>query len=90
MKYITPYSAKVIVNIKQQHLVKHNELHDDMQFVINAVNKIKAKSLNGRLFQQLCHENYEAFKRLLLHTEVRWLTKRNCLTYFYNVFKTII
>jgi hypothetical protein len=41
-----------------------------MQFVINAVNKIKAKSLNGRLFQQLCHENYEAFECLFYTTKL--------------------
>jgi hypothetical protein len=41
-----------------------------MRFVINAVNKIKAKSLNDRLFRQICHENYEDFERLFLHTEV--------------------
>ncbi|XP_008183405.1 protein ZBED8-like [Acyrthosiphon pisum] len=40
-----------------------------MRFVINAVNKIKAKSLNDRLFRQLCHENDEDFERLVLHTE---------------------
>lgn len=42
-----------------------------MQFVIKAVNKVKSKSLNDRLFRQLCHGNDEDFERLVLHFEVR-------------------
>lgn len=61
-----------------------------MQLVINAINKIKAKSLNDRLFRQLFHENDEDFERLLLHAEVRWLSKGNYLTHFYNLFETIL
>ncbi|KAL4148912.1 hypothetical protein QTP88_003051 [Uroleucon formosanum] len=62
-----------------------------MRFVINAVNKIKAKSLNDRLFRQLCHENDEDFeRRLVLHTGARWLSKGNCLTRFYTLFQTIL
>jgi len=48
-----------------------------MQFVINAINEIRDKSLNDRLFRQLCHENYEHFECLLFHTEVRWILKEN-------------
>nr|XP_042912055.1 SCAN domain-containing protein 3-like [Parasteatoda tepidariorum] len=35
-------------------------LHDTLQFVISGINKIKADSLNGRLFRELCRENDEA------------------------------
>ena len=34
-------------------------------YVINAVNKIKSKVLNTRLFAQLCDENDEEFQRFL-------------------------
>ena len=40
---------------------------------------IKAHSLNSRLFKHLCSKNDEEFERLLLHTEVRWLSKGICL-----------
>ncbi len=41
------------------------------------------------MFQQLCIKNDEHFKRLLLHTEVRWLSKGNCLKRFYALFDTV-
>uniref|UniRef100_UPI00358E1F13 protein FAM200C-like n=1 Tax=Myxine glutinosa TaxID=7769 RepID=UPI00358E1F13 len=73
--------------VYRQHLVAKalsTRLHTSLQTVIKAVNKIKVSSLHDRLFCQLCQENDEAFKRLLLHTEVRWLSKGDCLTCFVN------
>lgn len=32
----------------------------------------------------------EDFNRLIFHTEVRWLSKGNCLTRFYNLFDSVI
>lgn len=93
LKNAVPGIFTVHCVIHRQHLESKNlsdELFDTMWFVINDVNKIKAKSLNDRLFQQLCHENYEDFERLVLHTEVKWLSKGNCLTRFYNLFQTIL
>ena len=79
--------------IHRQHLVaKHlsDRLHSTLQAVIRAVNKIKAHSLNDRIFRQLCHENEEEFERLLLHTEVRWLSKGKCLQRFYDLYDSVI
>lgn len=79
--------------IHRQHLVSKNlsdELFDTMRFVINAVNKIKTKSLNDRVFRLLCHENNEDLERFVLHTKVSWLSKGNCLILFYNLFQTIL
>ena len=62
----------------RQHLVAKNiiePLNNAMAIAINYVNKIKAHLLNFRLFKQLC----SVFERLLLHTEVRWLSKGFCL-----------
>ncbi|KAJ7303188.1 hypothetical protein JRQ81_012121 [Phrynocephalus forsythii] len=47
-------------------------------------------ALNDRLFGQLCKENDEEINRLLLHTEVRWLPKRTCLTRFSNLFNSVL
>ena len=79
--------------IHRQHLVaKHlsDRLHSTLQAVIRAVNKIKAHSLNDRIFHKLCHENEEEFERPLLHTEVRWLSKGKCLQRFYNLYDSVI
>ena len=40
-------------------------------------------------FRQLCNENEEEFDRLLLHTEVRWLSKGNCLRRFAELWGSI-
>ena len=64
--------------IQRHHIAaKHvsGELHDTLDFTIKCINRIKAKSLNDRLFRILCQDNDEDSERLLLHTEVRWLSK---------------
>uniref|UniRef100_UPI00358FFD18 protein FAM200C-like n=1 Tax=Myxine glutinosa TaxID=7769 RepID=UPI00358FFD18 len=79
--------------VHRQHLVAKalsTRLHTSLQTVIKAVNKIKVSSLHDRLFRQLCQENDEAFERLLLHTEVRWLSKGACLTRFHALFSTVV
>lgn len=79
--------------IHRQHLVARNlseRLFQSLQHVIKAVNKIRNSSLNDRFFNQLCVANDEDFNRLLFHTEVRWLSRGNCLTRFYNLFNSVI
>ena len=80
------------VNHRQLLVAKHlsGRLHKSMSTVITAINKIKAHALNSRLFQQLCNGNDEEFKRLLLHTEVRWLSKGNCQRRFYSLFDKVV
>lgn len=51
---------------------------------IKAVNFIKSHTL------QLCEENNKDFQILLLHIEVRWLSKENCLQHFVTLWDTII
>ena len=65
-------------------------LHQSLNTAIKAINKIKAHALNDRLFRQLCGENDESFERLLLHTEVRWLSKGNCLARLCELFQTVL
>ena len=79
--------------IHRQHLVARNlsaELHNSLHIVIKYINKIKARSLNDRLFRALCHDNEEDFKRLLLHTAERWLSKGACMTRFYSLYDSVI
>ena len=79
--------------IHRQHLVAKNlngRLYKSLSTVIKVINKIKIHALNSRLFQQLCTDNDEDFERLLLHTEVRWLSKGNCLRRFYSLLDTVV
>ena len=52
--------------------------------------EIRTNSFNDRMFKQLCIENDEDYNRLLLHTEVRWLSKCACLNRFYEVFDSVL
>lgn len=61
-----------------------------MQYVISAVNRIRSSCLKDRLFRQLCDEKDGEYNRLLLHTEVRWLSRGACLTRFYELFETVL
>ncbi|CAH1989553.1 unnamed protein product [Acanthoscelides obtectus] len=82
--------------IHRQHLVAKNlsvRLHESVHLVhlvIDAVNRIRSNALNTRLFAQLCEENDEHFHQLLLHTEVRWLSKGLCLTRLFALFEAIL
>ncbi|CAH1973659.1 unnamed protein product [Acanthoscelides obtectus] len=77
--------------IHRQHLVAKNlsvRLHESLHLVIDAVNRIRSNALNTRLLAQLCEENDEHFHQLLLHTEVRWLSKGLCLRRLFALFET--
>ena len=93
LKEVIPKVLTVHCVIHRQHLVAKNfseKLHESLATVITAVNKIKANAFNSRLFHQLCIENDKDFQCLLLHTEVRRLSKgyslkrfTHCLTVFW-------
>uniref|UniRef100_A0A5S6QK69 DUF4371 domain-containing protein n=1 Tax=Trichuris muris TaxID=70415 RepID=A0A5S6QK69_TRIMR len=93
LKQEVPDVLAVHCVIHRQHLVAKKlseRLHCSLRFVITAVNKIKTKSLNDRIFRKMCEENDESYNRLLLHTEVRWLSKGDCLNRFYGLFGTVL
>ena len=54
-------------------------LSDTLDSVLKCVNYIKARPLNQRLFSCLCNEIGANHTSLLLHTEVRWLSRGHVL-----------
>ena len=90
------YLKKAVPKVLTVHCMIHRQqnlsekLHESLSTVITAVNKIKANTLISQLFYQLCIENDEDFQCLLLHTEVRWLSKDNCLKRFYALFNRVL
>uniref|UniRef100_UPI00358FFCAA protein FAM200C-like n=1 Tax=Myxine glutinosa TaxID=7769 RepID=UPI00358FFCAA len=56
-----------------------NELGDVMAIVVTAVNFIRARALNHRLFQVVCEDIGAAYTHLLYYTEVRWLSQGQIL-----------
>ncbi|GFU80130.1 SCAN domain-containing protein 3 [Trichonephila clavipes] len=82
MKDANPEMILVHCVIHRQNLVAQNislVLNEVLHTVIKCVNVIKASAKCERLFKLFCEEQNEDHVRLLLHTEVRWLSKGNCL-----------
>ena len=79
--------------IHRQHLVAKRlsgRLHEALTHAVKVVNSIKSSALKDRLFRKFCEENEEGFDRLVLHTEVRWLSKGNCLRHFVTLWDSIV
>ena len=75
--------------IHRENLVAKNispELNTILKSVMKCINAIKANAKCERLFKQFCEDNNADHVRLLLHTEVRWLSKGNCLKRFIKLF----
>ncbi|KFD58206.1 hypothetical protein M513_00969 [Trichuris suis] len=93
LKEVVPDALAVHRTLCQQHLMARRlsaRLNSSLQYVIQAENRTKTNALSDRLFRQLWDENDEEFNRLLLHTEMRWLSKGACLTRFYEFFGSVI
>ena len=82
-------------NVNFPHCINHQEafaskalvpeLNTNLETAVKIVNFIKSRPLNAKLFAILYKDmglNYEA---LLLHTEVRWLSRGKVLTRLYQM-----
>ena len=61
-------------------------LNEILDSVIKCINTIKANAKCEHLFKHFCEDQNADHVRLLLHTEVRWLSKGNCLKRFMELF----
>ena len=73
---------KLSVNCEQP-----TELEKCLDDVIKIVNLIRAnkQGKSCRIFSKICEDMDEEHKTLFLHSEVRWLSKGNVLTRFYQL-----
>ena len=86
-------------NIISTHCFIHREalvaktVGKELEHVLNRtvamVNYIKSKPLKSRLFAALCEEMGSEHVNLLLHTEVRWLSKGRVLSRFWELRKEV-
>lgn len=86
---------KVARKCKRTHCVIHREalaskdmpesLHTVLKDAVKVINFIKARALNSRIFTLLCEDMGGKFKTLLLHTEVRWLSRGKILTRIFEL-----
>ncbi|XP_068247742.1 zinc finger BED domain-containing protein 5-like [Palaemon carinicauda] len=82
------------------HCFLHREVliskisQEDLKLVLHQlveiVNYIKSSPLKSRLFEQLCKGMDSQHVRLLMHTEVRWLSKGKVLTRVHELHKELI
>lgn len=66
-----------------------NRLREHLTDIINVVNYVKNSAVNTRLFRQLCKDMDADHTDLLFHTKVRWLSKGNMLSRFFELRKEI-
>ena len=80
---LNPNASWTHCNLHRAALVSKH-ISDDFKNVLNTavkiVNFIKTKPLQSRLFEKLCEEMGSNHKSLLLHTEIRWLSRGKVLT----------
>ena len=83
IKELCPSILSVHCVVHRHHLVDKkisSDLHESLRVVIQTVNKIKSHIKYDRLFRKFCIDTEQEYVRLILHAEVHWLSKGNCLT----------
>ena len=75
------YHSQRIHGIQKMSSDSHETLNDS----VKEINFIKARPLNARLFHNLCESVESEHTQLLLHIEVRWLSKGRILTRLFEL-----
>ncbi|KAL4104409.1 hypothetical protein QTP88_019710 [Uroleucon formosanum] len=93
IKKFAPLCKTMHCMIHRQALASKNmpkSLKLVLDSAVKIVNLIKARPLNSRLFTVLCNEMGSTHKSLLLHTEVRWLSRGKVLTRLFELRSEIL
>lgn len=62
-----------------------SDLQNILDQVVKVINFIKIRPLKSRLFEKICEEMDADYSRLILYSAVRWLSRGNILSRFYNL-----
>jgi len=88
IKKVAPESVFTHCCIHREALVA-KIMPEDLKAVlkqsVNVINFIKARALNSRIFTILCQEMGSEHEKLLLHTEVRWLSRGKVLNRLFEL-----
>ena len=82
MKQVAPNIIGTHCMIHREMLASKNisaELNQVLTTAVKTVNFIKSSALNSRLFETLCEDTGSHHKTLLLHAEIRWLSRGRTL-----------
>ena len=92
VKAVAPHISTLHCMIHRQTLAANSlppPLSAVLSTVVKAVNFIRGRPLNHRLFGALCDEIGAEHTVLLYHTEVRWLSKGKVLSRVFELFEEI-
>jgi hypothetical protein len=62
-----------------------DELKNVLDLIIKMVNYTKSRALKTRILKKICEEAGSRYEILVLHTEIRWLSKGKVLNRFYEM-----
>lgn len=88
IKAVAPECVFIHCSIHRQALAAKgmpDELRQILNDAVKVVNFIKSRALNSRLFRLLCSEMGSIHDSLLLHTEVRWLSRGKVLSRLFEL-----
>ena len=90
----------VAKNCKSLHCIIHRyalvtkkmspSLEKVLDEAVQIVNFIKSRPLQNRVFKQMCESMDSGHKSLLLHTEIRWLSRGKVLTRIFELRKELM
>lgn len=92
MKDENPELSVVHCVIHRENLVSKKispVLNEVLKSVIKCINAIKSNVKCECLFKKFCEDNNADHVKLILHTDVRWLSKGNCLKRFMELFEEL-
>ena len=88
MKTVAPHVKWTHCCIHREALVAKNMpdmLQNTFEKLVKIINFIKTRPLQSRLFEALCKDMQSEHVQLLLHTEIRWLSRGKILKRFFEL-----